>query len=79
MASDDEKRKQRAEARANWPIRKLALADEAAPDLSALTPSERIALVWRLTRDAWAFKGEPLPNYRRQDAPGKIIRARERS
>jgi dolichyl-phosphate-mannose--protein O-mannosyl transferase len=79
MQSDDDMRKLRAQARASWPVRRLKLQDEEAPDLSALTPGERIALVWRLTQDAWAFKGEPLPSYQRHDAPGRVIRARERS
>lgn len=80
MASnEDERRKQRAQARAGWSVRKFTLATEETDDLSALTPSERIALVWRLTQDAWAFKAEPMPTYSRHDIPGKVIRSGERS
>lgn len=28
-------------------------------DVADLTPGERMAMVWQLTKDAWAFKGEP--------------------
>lgn len=28
-------------------------------DVANLTPAERMGMVWQLTRDAWAFKGEP--------------------
>ena len=79
MSADDESRKQRALARANWPLRKSSLAEEGVEDLSALSPGERIALVWRLTQDAWAFKGEAIPTYARSETPVKVIRARERS
>ena len=32
---------------------------------SAPTVAERLAMVWSLTLDAWAFKGEPAYDYRR--------------
>ena len=34
------------------------------PDVAAMTPSQRMALVERLTRNAWAFKGEPVDGAR---------------
>ena len=80
MPSDEELRKQRAAARASWPGRKLSLADEGTTDdLSTLTVSQRIALVWRLTQDAWAFAGTPIPDYTRAETPIRVIRARDRT
>ena len=70
----DDARKARAAARATMPIRNVALRDEAAPDLTHLSPSARVALVWELTLDAWASSGKPMPEYDRADAPGRIIR-----
>jgi hypothetical protein len=29
-------------------------------DLQDTTPSERIGMMWQVTLDAWAFKGEPV-------------------
>jgi len=48
-------------------VRRVALADEGRgidPAVAAMTPSERIALVERLTRNAWAFKGEQVDGTR---------------
>jgi hypothetical protein len=79
MQSEDDMRK-RAAARAAWPGKKVRLEqEEEGADLSSLTPGERIALVWRLTQDAWAFKGEPLPTYRRQETPCRLVRGHGRS
>jgi hypothetical protein len=38
------------------------------------TIDERLALVWRLTREQWALRGEPIPEYDRRHAPGRVIR-----
>lgn len=48
-------------------MRRIALAEEGElhdPVVMAMTPSERIALVERLTRNAWAFKGESIDGAR---------------
>ena len=58
MADGEEDRRKRAAARSSWPVQKFALGAEPEDDLSALTPSERVALVWRLTQDAWASAGQ---------------------
>ncbi|HMM35236.1 MAG TPA: hypothetical protein PKA62_10960 [Thermoanaerobaculia bacterium] len=53
--------------RSSWPVRRIALADEGQgpdPVVAAMTPAERIALVERLTRNAWAFKGERIDGAR---------------
>jgi hypothetical protein len=77
-SDDDERRKQRAAARASWPLRNLRLEEEdGVLDLSALSVSERFASVWRLTQDAWAFRGEPLPDYARDKTPIRVVRRRE--
>lgn len=77
MGGDDEARQARARARANWPIRKFALGQEPPDDLSSLTPSERFALVWQLTREAWAWRAAEIPRYTRAEIPGKVIRRRD--
>jgi hypothetical protein len=55
-------------------MRKFALGEEPEQDLSALSPGERVALVWRLTQDAWASSGRPLPDYKRAETPVRILR-----
>jgi hypothetical protein len=77
-SDDDESRKQRAAARATWPLRRLPLDQEdGVHDLAALSASERFAMVWRLTQDAWAFRGEPIPDYARSQTPIHVMRRRE--
>jgi hypothetical protein len=34
-------------------------------DLSKTTPAQRLQMVWQLTLDAWAFKGEPVGEFRK--------------
>lgn len=55
------------EERAEWPVRRYALGEEPGggdPDVAALTVSQRIALVERLTRNAWAMRGESVDGAR---------------
>jgi len=43
--------------RSNYRVRKISLEEEGRDcDLANLTPSERVALVWPLTVQAWTFK-----------------------
>lgn len=65
----------RAAARAAWPVRvsPLGEAPEAFAPASA-TAGERFAMVWRLTLDAWALAGLPIPTYARHEAPGGLRR-----
>lgn len=43
--------------RSHYPTRKLTLQDEGRDDdVRRLTPGERVAMVWQLTRQAWTFK-----------------------
>ena len=71
---DAEARAQRAKARAGWPGTRTSLADPSEQDLSALSGSQRIAMVWQLTLDAWASTGKELPSYERSQMPGKVVR-----
>jgi len=44
-------------------------------DLESTTPAQRIEMMWQLTLDAWAFKGEPLAELR---LPRHIVRVLRR-
>lgn len=33
--------------------------EQDAEDVAALSPAERLGMMWRLAQDAWTFKGEP--------------------
>jgi len=71
MSTFEERRRRRM----GWPIRKVALGEEelADPRISEDVDA-RIALVWTLTRQQWAFGGLEIPQYRRSEMPGRIIR-----
>ncbi len=44
--------------RRNYPIRIQRLAEQGnEPDLRTTTAAQRIAMMWQLALDAWAFKG----------------------
>ncbi len=49
----------------NVQIRKTSLKEET-DDLRNTTAAERWAMVWQLTLDAWAFKGEAVAQSRLQ-------------
>jgi hypothetical protein len=67
----------RRNARAAWPIRKIGLADEELTDpRSTSTVDERLALVWTLTKQQWAFSGREVPTYSRVEMPGRVLRER---
>lgn len=44
-------------------------------DLESTTPAQRIEMMWQLTLDAWAFKGEPVAELR---LPRHIVRVLRR-
>jgi hypothetical protein len=44
-------------------------------DLRSTTPAQRLDMMWQLTLDAWAFKGEPVAELR---LPRHIIRVLRR-
>jgi hypothetical protein len=51
-------------------VRKLTDVDQD-DHLKSTTPAERLAMMWQLTLDAWAFKGEPVAELR---LPRHIVR-----
>jgi hypothetical protein len=68
-------RAQRAQARARWPLVRVSLAaHDSAELLMSRSATERVAMVWALTLDAWAMRGESLPDYPRALAPGRVLR-----
>lgn len=75
MADDDQARRERALRRGDWPIVRGALQDIDDSDLSATTTAEqRLEMMWRLSADAWVSSGQPWPDYRRDQAPGRVLR-----
>lgn len=58
------------------PIGKFLMTDEPEADVSSFTATQRLAMVWETTLDAWASTGREIPSYARSDAPGKMIRGR---
>ncbi len=58
------------ERRASWPVHKYLLGSEPSDDLSESTTAEqRLEMMWPLALEAWSMSGEPLPDYKRNDAP----------
>lgn len=71
---DDRARAERRAARRNWPIRVYKLGQEPPDDLSATTTAEeRLAMMWPLARQVWAFTGRPFPSYKRSEMPIRIV------
>lgn len=52
----------------------MRLEDTPEVELLSLPPDRLIALVTELTRLAWAIRQEPLPDYERARAPGRVVR-----
>ena len=51
------------------------LADQGLEDdLAGTTPAERIAMVWPMTLDAWAFLGDPGAESRLQRHVVRVVR-----
>ena len=72
----DETQAERARKRRSWPIRKFRLGQEPDGDLSGTTtPEQRLGMMWALAVDAWRLSGREIPDYRRKDTPGEIMRA----
>ena len=46
-------------------------------DLRSTTPAQRIEMMWQLTLDAWAFKGEPVAEFPLQRDIVRVIRLGE--
>jgi hypothetical protein len=66
---------ERRALRASWPIRRVHIRDEELTDpRDVSTVDERIAAVWALTRQQWAFAGLEIPVYPRAEMPGRVVR-----
>jgi hypothetical protein len=59
-------------------VARTGLRDQASDLVLDIPVAERIAMVWALTLDAYALRGEALPDYDRGDAPGRVVRAGKR-
>jgi hypothetical protein len=71
----DEAQRARAEARRDWPGTVTTLeAQDGAAIVREGTPVERMAMVWRVTRDTWILAGRSFPRYTRATMPGRVIR-----
>jgi len=75
VSTAEEARRQRAAARASWPLRRYRLGCEPSDDLShTTTPEQRLGMMWELAVQAWHLSGRELPTYSRHEIPGKLIR-----
>jgi MOSC domain-containing protein YiiM len=71
-----EPEKGRKAARRSWPARVIRPGDVSDDDDLSLstTPEERVAMMWFLAEQAWAFARRPLPAYDRSAMPARVIR-----
>lgn len=75
MKEQVDDRSRRAQQRGRWPVRKYSLAKAPQGGATAsMTASERIASMWQLALDAWAFCGRELPTYTRAETPIRVLR-----
>jgi hypothetical protein len=76
IEGDQQAFEERRALRSHWSVRKGRLGDpELEADISPLTPEERLAMVWPLTVQAWAFKGVDVATSR---LPRHVIRVARR-
>jgi hypothetical protein len=62
--------------RSAWPVRHYPLGSEHGANLVATTSAEdRLAMMWELAQQAWALTGRELPDYRRDEIPGRVVRS----
>jgi hypothetical protein len=62
--------------RSQWTVKKYKLGEEPPDDLSDLTPAERIAMVWEITKNAWAFKEPGFRESRLRRDVVRVVRRR---
>lgn len=62
--------------RSNVTLRKFELGSEPAENELDRSPAERIALVWEVTRNAWAFASRSLDEPRLRRDIARVIRSR---
>ncbi len=70
----EQNRARRATERSSWPGRMTTLDDLPEHEVLEEDPARLIAVVTELTLGAWAMRGATIPDYRRADAPGRMIR-----
>lgn len=69
---------ERKEARKNWPVNAVSATSEDVVTFAKTTSSsERLAMMWQLSRDAWVMTGNKLPEYQRTNMPGKLVNSDE--
>jgi hypothetical protein len=74
----DDSRERRARARASWPVVKFRLGEEPGDEVwAAMTPEDRVRLMWPLTVDAWILAGRAIPDYDRASTPARLFRPGE--
>ena len=62
-------------AKSAWTLRIRKLHDQdSESDLRETSPAERIGMMWQLTLDAWAFKGEASAESRLSRHVVRIVR-----
>jgi len=65
--------------RRDWPTSRYELGEEPGEDLrQATTAVQRLEMMWPLVKEAWLLAGRPISDYRRADAPGRVIRPPQR-
>ncbi len=75
MPDEHRERQARAASRRSWPMRTFPLGGEPSDDISRYTTAtERLAMMWPLSRNAWLLAGRPLPDYARHSVPGRVMR-----
>ena len=75
VAQDPKSVAARRAARAGWPIAVYKLGSEPSDDLSEVTTAaERVAMMAELAESAWRLAGRPMPDYDRQNIPGRVYR-----
>ena len=61
--------------RTTYTVRTIPLSEEGKhSDLTELTPSERVAMVWQLTAQAWTFKDGTWHEPRLRRDVGRVVR-----
>ena len=61
--------------RNQMPVRiRIAGEDTMARELRALSPAERLGVMWQLAIDAWAFKGDSIAESRLQRHVVRVLR-----
>jgi hypothetical protein len=64
--------------RSDYPVRVTRLEDQGMDDeYAAMTPEERVAMVWTLTMQAWTFKEGRLDEQRLRRDVVRVIRNRD--